>query len=98
MPTPEAPVQPPAPATNPPPQPPVPASTTSKPQVYQTTVPILITSSVAKPVPRTSKPPVRITETEPPMATSPQAAWITQTTTKGPFNSPGKLMYCYSPS
>uniref|UniRef100_A0A8C4P0E5 Low density lipoprotein receptor a n=1 Tax=Dicentrarchus labrax TaxID=13489 RepID=A0A8C4P0E5_DICLA len=63
--------------------------TTPKPQVRTTTVPILITSTVAKPVPRSTKPPVRTTTPEP-RTPSPQTVKpkIPQTTTETPVTSP----------
>lgn len=105
VPTPAAPVQPPVPTTNPPRLPPVPDSTTPKPQirttpkpqvhttpkpqVRTTTVPVMITSTAAKPVPLTTKPPVRTAKPEP-KTSSPQLVnpKFPQTTTEAPVASP----------
>lgn len=89
VPTPAAPVQPQVPATNSPHRPPVPASTTPKPQARTTTVPIIITSTAAKLVPRTTKPPVRSTTPEPRTPSpQPMKPKILQTTTEAPVTSP----------
>ncbi|KAE8282858.1 Low-density lipoprotein receptor 1 [Larimichthys crocea] len=89
--TPEAPLESQVPPTSPPRQPPAPASTTAKPQVHTTTVPIRIASTAAKPVPRTTtiKPPVRTTTPEI-GTTTPQKVRpkFTQTTTAAPVTTP----------
>lgn len=97
VPTTAAPVQPRVTTTEPPRPPPVPAITTPRPQVRTTTVPIVITSTAAKPAPRTTKPPVRTTTPEPrnppTQPTQPMKPKVPQTTTDSPVTSSGKPLH-----
>lgn len=93
VPTTAAPEQPPTPSTRPPHRPPMLPSTTPrttpKPQIRTTTpVPVIITSTVAKPAPQTTKPAPQTTK--PPVRTTtpePKKLEPIQTTTESLFTS-----------